>query len=427
MKRETKRLFTSEHVSPGHPDKVCDQISDAVLDAHYSENPSTSTRVAVETLVKGGKVVLAGEITSKTNIEYQKLVRSTLEDIGYIPEVSPVFNTKDFDLETLFTGQSPDIDACVSKKEIGAGDQGIMFGYAVNEAPDLTGWAHFIARNIVSELWKMKLANDSTGMHSICPDYKVQVTMDYSEKNPKVDTVLVSVSHTRDTDLGELKNSVERLVRNSISAIATISHVGHDLTGNDSELLDDSNYKVLVNPYGPFTVFGPFADSGLTGRKIVCDQYGGYAPVGGGAFSGKDLTKVDRTAAYMARYVAKNILNMFKRGSLRLDDRLTGRLVRSLGTTERKYKDCSVEVAYIIGQAEPVSVSVNLRDNQGREYSLDNEIVSELFDEDIYEMFKPERIIDRLKLFAVDYSEVAKFGHIGEDTSHVRKPWEALI
>ncbi len=413
MERKIKRLFTSEHVSPGHPDKVCDQISDAVLDAHYSESPSTSTRVAVETLVKGGKVVLAGEITSKANIEYQKLVRSALEDIGYIPEVSPVFNTKDFDLETLFTGQSPDIDACVSKKEIGAGDQGIMFGYAVNEAPDLTGWAHFIARNLVSELWKMKLANDSTGMHSICPDYKVQVTIDYSEKNPKVDTVLVSVSHTRETDLGELKNSVERLVRNTISAIATVSHVSHDLTGNELELLNDSDYKVLVNPYGPFTVFGPFADSGLTGRKIVCDQYGGYAPVGGGAFSGKDLTKVDRTAAYMARFVAKNIMNKLVHGYL--DSPL-----------DNPY-DCSVEVAYIIGQAEPVSVNVTVKDKSGDTWLVPEETLEKVFDRPIYKLFKPVESIRYLHLEQVRYEDVAAFGHIGVDTQHIRKPWEQLI
>ncbi len=410
-----KRLFTSEHVSPGHPDKVCDQMSDAILDAHYAENPSVSTRVAVETLVKGSKMVLAGEITSKANIEYDKLAKSVLEDIGYIPEVSPVFNTEDLDVEYLFTGQSPDIDACVSKEEIGAGDQGIMFGYAVNEAPDLTGWAHFIARNIVSDLWKLKRANDSTGLYSICPDYKVQVTMDYSGDKPKVDTVLVSVSHTPETDLDVLKEAVENSVRQTIAEIHTESELSARLITN---VLDDSDYRVLINPYGPFTVFGPVADSGLTGRKIVCDQYGGYAPVGGGAFSGKDLTKVDRTAAYMARYVAKNILAAANRKDGRLPE-----LLNACGP----FKDCSVEVAYIIGCAAPVSVCVKLRTVSGKElYDIGSDELSELFGEDIYEMFKPERIIDRLKLFTVDYSEVAKFGHIGVDTSGVRKPWEML-
>lgn len=416
----SKRLFTSEHVSPGHPDKVCDQISDAIIDAHYDAYPSTSTRVAVETLAKGNRVVLAGEITSKLNLDYRELVKETLEDIGYIPEVSPVFNTSEFELETMFTGQSPDIDACVSKKEIGAGDQGIMFGYAVAEAPDLTGWAHYLARNIVSDLWTMKLANDSTGLHSICPDFKVQVTMDYSRPFPRVDTILASVSSTPETDLQSLKDAVERCIRNTVSEIEEQCSVDN-LSDSDwvgSEILDASDYKVLVNPYGPFTVFGPVADAGLTGRKIVCDQYGGYAPVGGGAFSGKDLTKVDRTAAYMARYVAKNTLHLLnnKAKCFREDLAYCG-----------PYRDCSVEVAYVIGCAAPVSVSVKLRDYCGKSTYITGEELSAVFGCDIYEMFKPEKMIDTLELFEVDYSEVAKFGHIGCDSSGVYKPWETLI
>lgn len=421
--KRTKRLFTSEHVSPGHPDKICDQISDAILDAHYSENPSTDTRVAVETLVKGNTVVVAGEVKSESDLDYKKIVAGTLESIGYTKDVSEEFNSDGFDFIQLVSGQSPDIDTCVSKKETGAGDQGIMFGYAVNEAPDFTGWAHYIARNIVSEIWKLKQANDSTGMHSICPDYKVQVTMDYSAVFPKVDTVLVSVSHTPDTDMPVLTDALRSVVRATISEIEKESEKRWSSYDSccASEKLDASDYKVLVNPYGPFTVFGPVADSGLTGRKIVCDQYGGYAPVGGGAFSGKDLTKVDRTAAYMARYVAKNILNLCRYRSDRLPDHLVGWL-----DVFGPLKDCSVETAYIIGCAEPVSVNITLRTHNGKETFLDGETLSPIFGEDLYDMFKPDRIIERLKLFAVDYSEVAKFGHIGCDTIGVWKPWECL-
>ena len=410
-----KRLFTSEHIAPGHPDKVCDTISDSILDAHYSENPSVNTRVAVETLVKGGKVVLAGEVTSEAKINYRETVRRSLEEIGYIPEISPLFNTRDFELEELFTEQSPDIAACVSREEIGAGDQGIMFGYAVCEAPDYTGWAHYIARNIVSEIWKAKLANDSVQQWCICPDYKVQVTMDYSGDIPKVDTVLVSVSHTLETNFEDLKKYIYMIVR------VTLDEIHAESVKICREIKIDE-YQILVNPYGPFTVFGPVADSGLTGRKIVCDQYGGYAPVGGGAFSGKDLTKVDRTAAYMARFVAKNLLNRLASYSDQLPN------VKSILTRLRgPVRDCSVEVAYIIGCAKPVSVTVKLSSVSGKTVYLTDKQVSKLIGMDVYEAFKPEAIIEFLKLFAVDYSEVAKFGHIGLDTTGIRKPWEQLV
>lgn len=416
---ERKRLFTSEHVSPGHPDKVCDQISDHILDLHYAgaiegcepvevhrervmENV-LATRVAVESLAKGNTVVLAGEVTSKTQLDYKKAVSEKLKQIGYTPDISPEFNYDNFDFIQIISKQSPDIDACVSRDEVGAGDQGIMFGYAVNEAPDYTGWCHYIARMIVSEIWKMKLANDSTGMKSICPDYKTQVTIDYGPEVPKLETILVSCSHTIETPVERLKEAIERKVRMTIE----------QYSGIESWNLDVSDYKVLVNPYGPFTIFGPVADSGLTGRKIVCDQYGGYAPVGGGAFSGKDLTKVDRTAAYMARFVAKNIMNGLVRGyvSSPFDDPY----------------DCSVETAYIIGQAEPVSVTVTVRDKSGDTWVVPEEDLEKLFDIPIYKLFKPTESIRYLSLEQVRYSDVAAFGHIGVDTVGTFKPWEQII
>lgn len=411
MEEKSRKLFTSEHVAPGHPDKVCDCISDSILDYHYSHAPKLTTRVAVETLAKDGKVVLAGEITSPVVVDYPRLVQDTLKELGYIPEVSPKFNSNDVDVQMILTEQSPDIAACVDRSEIGAGDQGIMFGYAVSEAPDLTGWAHYISRQLVAELWQAKQANDSTGQYSICPDYKVQVTMDYSGEMPSVDTVLVSVSHTHETNFEDLKRYVTKLVQ------VTLEEIHSDSVKIGREISIES-YQLMVNPYGPFTVFGPVADSGLTGRKIVCDQYGGYAPVGGGAFSGKDLTKVDRTAAYMARYVAKNILTACNCNSSLVPEELTEKGL---------FRDCSVEVAYVIGQAEPVSIQAVLRTEEGKSIQVDSEVISELLGESAYQAFKPESIIDRLKLFTVDFSEVAKFGHIGVDSMSIRKPWEALI
>lgn len=414
-----KKLFTSEHISPGHPDKVADQISDHILDLHYAGATEDcepvelhrervmdnvlSTRVAVETLVKGNTVVLAGEVTSRTKIDYKKAVAEQLEKIGYTKDISPVFNSDGFDFIQLISRQSPDIDACVSRDEIGAGDQGIMFGYAVNEAPDYTGWCHYIARMIVCDLWKMKLANDKTGLKSICPDYKTQVTIDYGCDTPKLETILVSCSHTPETTVKQLKESVERCVRHTIE----------EQNNWDSWNIDVSDYKVLVNPYGPFTIFGPVADSGLTGRKIVCDQYGGYAPVGGGAFSGKDLTKVDRTAAYMARFVAKNIMHGLVNGYV--------------GSPLDDPYDCSVEVAYIIGQAEPVSVTVTVRDKSGDTWVVPEEDLEKLFDKPIYKLFKPAESIKYLSLEQVNYADVAAFGHIGIDSLGTFKPWEHLI
>jgi S-adenosylmethionine synthetase len=417
-----KRLFTSEHISPGHPDKVADQISDMILDRNYecavealgSEQTDEekvlatvlNTRVAMETLVKSDTVVLAGEVTSTAKLDYGDEIGKTLERIGYTKDISDEFNSEDFKLFELVTGQSPDIDACVSKSsidEIGAGDQGIMFGYAVNEAPDYTGWCHYIARMIVSEIWEMKRANDTNGLKSICPDFKVQVTIDYAPEVPKLETVLVSCSHTKQTEFKRLKYALKSLVKDALQYF-------HD---RENWNLDLSDYKILINPYGPFTIFGPVADSGLTGRKIVCDQYGGYAPVGGGAFSGKDLTKVDRTAAYMARFVAKNIMNKLVHGYL--DSPL-----------DNPY-DCSVEVAYIIGQAEPVSVNVTVKDKSGDTWLVPEETLEKVFDRPIYKLFKPVESIRYLHLEQVRYEDVAAFGHIGVDTQHIRKPWEQLI
>ena len=407
------RLFTSEHVSPGHPDKICDQISDSILDYHYKLSPKTSTRVACEAMVKDDHVIVAGEITSPDRvITYRPIVSDVLEDLGYVSKVSPKFCDSNYQLTQLISRQSQDIASCVDDNtELGAGDQGIMFGYAVCEAPDYTGWCHYIARNIVSEIWKIKRLDDLVGEPCICPDYKVQVTMEYTSSKPVLKTVLVSASHIKEKDPDEFRAAMKYLVDNIITRLAD----------EQSWDIDISDYDILINPYGPFTIFGPIADSGLTGRKIVCDQYGGYAPVGGGAFSGKDLTKVDRTAAYMARFIAKNFLHRYRK-------------IQSSAKTVKPH-DCSVEVAYIIGQAMPVSVNVTVEYEDGRRRSIDPSYVMDTVFSDgvtpegktLYDIFKPENIIKNLNLFDVDYSEVSKFGHIGQDTSHTVKPWEVLI
>lgn len=421
-----QKLFTSEHVSPGHPDKICDQISDWLLDKHYELavrglgehadresvlNKIINTRVAIEAMVKAGvrlrpSVVIAGEVTSDAEVMYLSEISKLVEKIGYTEDISEEFNSDNLNLIKLITEQSPDIDSCVSSgtiDEIGAGDQGIMFGYAVNEAPDYTGWCHYIARMIVSEIWKMKNANDTNGLKSICPDYKVQVTIDYAPAVPKLKTVLVSCSHTKETDVKRLRYALKGLIKDTLEYF-------HD---KENWKLDISDYELLINPYGPFTIFGPVADSGLTGRKIVCDQYGGYAPVGGGAFSGKDLTKVDRTAAYMARFVAKNIMSKLVNGDM--------------GSPLDNPYDCSVEVAYIIGRAEPVSVTVTVKDESGDTWVVPEDELEKVFGMPVYKLFKPFETIKYLNLEKVRYSDIAAFGHIGVDTYNIHKPWEQLI
>src|SRR3990167_2674672 len=310
-------LFTSESVTEGHPDKMCDQISDALLDAIYKDDPYA--RVAIETLTKTGFVVVAGEVTTKTYVDVQKVVRDTIVEIGYDkPDYG--FEGSTCGVLSAISEQSPDIAQGVNEgeglhQEQGAGDQGLMFGFACNETPELMPLpitlAHKLTQRLASarkrgELWYLR------------PDGKSQVTVEYENNKPKrVDTVVISTQHHPDVDL-------ETIRRDLIEKI--IKPLCHEWI--------DANTKYFINPTGKFVIGGPVGDAGVTGRKIICDTYGGYSRHGGGAFSGKDPTKVDRSAAYMARYIAKNIV--------------------AAGLADK----VEVQLAYAIGVADPVSVLV---------------------------------------------------------------------
>ncbi len=359
-----KSLFTSESVTEGHPDKVADQISDAVLDAIYSKDPNG--RVACETLVTTGLVVVAGEITTSCYIEIPQIVRETIQQIGYdAPEYG--FAAMTCGVMTSIQAQSPDIAMGVDTG--GAGDQGMMFGYATNETPEYMPLpivlAHKLARRL-SEVRKQKLAN------YLLPDGKTQVTIEYHDgKVGRIEALVVSAHHKTGTTLAKIRSDMKRLVIDPVIPKQWL----------------DSKTKVFVNPTGRFEVGGPMGDTGLTGRKIIMDTYGGVIGHGGGAFSGKDPTKVDRSAAYVARYVAKNLV--------------------AAGVADK----CEIQLAYAIGVAEPVSIMVNTHGTG--EISDDRivELVRELFD------LTPAGIIRMLKLRRPIYRPTAAYGHFGREAN----------
>jgi S-adenosylmethionine synthetase len=363
-------LFTSESVTEGHPDKIADQISDAVLDAVLSED--STGRVACETLVTTGLVVIAGEITTETNVDFSQVARETVREIGYT-RAKYGFDCDTCAVMTAVDRQSPDIAQGVDTG--GAGDQGLMFGFACNETEELMPLpiqlAHKLARRL-SELRK----DDS--MPYLRPDGKSQVTVEYRDGRPfRIDAVVISTQHSEEVSNEKLREEVlERVI------YATVP-----------EGLRDDSTKYHINPTGRFVIGGPQGDAGLTGRKIIVDTYGGYAPHGGGAFSGKDPTKVDRSAAYMARYIAKNIV--------------------SAGLAER----CLVQLAYAIGVADPVSVLVDTggtgRISEGNLSTL----VRELF------QLTPKGIIETLKLRQPIYRKTAAYGHFGRTEEGFT--WEA--
>ena len=362
--------FTSEFVSPGHPDKICDQISDAVLDACLSED--VNARVACETFATTGLVVVGGEITTTTYVDVQKIVRDKIDEIGYKPGMG--FDSDCGVLNTIHS-QSPDISMGVDTG--GAGDQGIMFGGAVNETEELMPLAMVLAREIIVRL--TRLTRDKT-LAWARPDAKAQVTLIYDEngKIKGVDTVVLSVQHdeevTKEKIEGDLKEQVIKPVLEKYG-------------------LDYSNVrKYHINPTGRFVIGGPHGDSGLTGRKIIIDTYGGYFRHGGGAFSGKDPSKVDRSAAYAARWIAKNIV--------------------AAGLADK----CELQLAYAIGVAKPVSILV---DTFGTGKVSDEklaQIVKEVFD------LRPEAIIKMLDLRRPIYRQTAAYGHFGR--LDVQLPWE---
>jgi S-adenosylmethionine synthetase len=360
-------LFTSESVGEGHPDKLADQVSDAILDALLTEDPMS--RVACETMTTTGLVVLAGEITTKAKIDYREVARQAVRDIGYTDPMAG-FDADSCGVMVSIGRQSPDIAQGVNEgeglyKEMGAGDQGLMFGFACNETPELMPAPIQFSHQLVKKLADVRKANVVPFFR---PDSKSQVTVQYEGGRPKrIDAVVVSTQHAPEASWEQVRDAVmELVIKPTIPA----------------HLLDAST-KYFVNPTGRFVVGGPVGDAGLTGRKIIVDTYGGYARHGGGAFSGKDATKVDRSAAYYARYVAKNIV--------------------AAGLADK----CEVQVAYAIGVAQPVSVLV---DTYGTEKVDNARIVSavrEVFD------FRPAAMIAQLDLRRPVFKATAAYGHFG--------------
>ena len=362
MSKPSSYLFTSESVTEGHPDKIADQISDAILDAVLSSDENG--RVACETLVTTGLVVIAGEITSDAHIDYSQVARETIKEIGYT-RAKFGFDAETCSVLTAIDKQSPDIAMGVDTG--GAGDQGLMFGFACNETPELMPLPIQMAHKLTQRLAS---ARRDGSLPYLRPDGKSQVTIEYRDGKPfRVDAVVISTQHDPNVSNETLREEIlEKVIKNSFS----------------NELFDEQT-KYHINPTGRFVIGGPQGDAGLTGRKIIVDTYGGYAPHGGGAFSGKDPTKVDRSAAYMARYIAKNLV--------------------SAGLAER----CLVQLAYAIGVVDPVSVLI---DTAGTERVPENvlvKIVRDTFD------LTPKGIINSLKLRRPIYRQTAAYGHFGRE------------
>lgn len=338
----TISFFTSEQVSFGHPDKICDQISDAILDAYLEQDKNS--RVAVETLIKNDNIVVAGEVNSKTIVNINEVIHSVLSDIG----IDGKYNIINFiDKQSSDIAQGVDIG--------GAGDQGIIFGYACNETPECMPLAYMLATKALIKLKKLNHPK-------LKPDAKSQVTIKYCDEKIKIDTFLISTQHIENCTLSEVKDIVSKIM------IDVAVEYGLN-----------TDFKILVNPTGRFVTGGSFGDCGVTGRKIIADSYGGYAKHGGGAYSGKDYTKVDRSAAYMARYLAKHLLK------------------------KHNLKECEVQLSYAIGVKEPISVNVKT-DMQVSDFIL-ADYVSSKFD------LTPQGIVKFLDLKNVKYYDTAKYGH----------------
>ena len=378
-----KRLFTSESVTEGHPDKLCDYISDSILDAFLREDKNS--RVACETVAGKGEIILTGEITSKaTNINIEKIVRETIKEIGYDNSNLDI-DYKTCNIYINISKQSPDIAMGVDKSleqrenedviSEGAGDQGIMFGFACDETESLMPMPIFLAHKLSERLAEVRKQNI---VNYLRPDGKVQVTVEYENEKPiRIDTIVISAQHNENIDLEILKRDIKYKVIEEVVP---------------KELLD-RNTKYYINPTGRFVIGGPLSDSGLTGRKIIVDTYGGYSRHGGGAFSGKDATKVDRSASYMARNLAKNVV------------------------ANGLAKKCEIQLSYAIGVENPISIYL---ETFGTELIPREEIVKKI--ENKFDL-KPRGIINYLDLQKPIYRMTTNYGHFGKD----KLPWEKVI
>jgi S-adenosylmethionine synthetase len=382
-----KRLFTSESVSEGHPDKIADQISDAILDAILAKDPNA--RVAAETAVYTGSVHVFGEITTSAYVDINKIVRDTITDIGYT-RAKFGFDAETVGVHPSLVEQSPDIaqgvdEALEVRKEqgadpldkIGAGDQGLMFGFAIDETPEFMPLPIALSHRLVRRLTKLRKSGE---LPYLRPDAKSQVTVEYDENGHpvRVDTIVISTQHDSNVSLEQIKKDLHEKV---ITAVVP------------AELLDEET-KYFINPTGRFVIGGPQGDSGLTGRKIIVDTYGGYARHGGGAFSGKDPTKVDRSASYAARYIAKNLV------------------------ASGLAKKAEVQLAYAIGVAHPVSIAIDTFGTSDVSEDRLIKAVRENFD------LRPEGIIQMLDLRRPIYKQTAAYGHFGR--TDIDLPWERL-
>jgi S-adenosylmethionine synthetase len=374
-------IFSSESVAEGHPDKVCDTISDQILDACLAQDPKS--RVACETLAKGNLVVIAGEITTNARFDYLEEVRSAIREIGYVHEDS-LFQADTCVIVQALSRQSRDIAQGVDAKaaegketdEQGAGDQGLMFGFAVRETPELMPAPIQLSHKLGRELTRLRKSGELPWLR---PDAKTQVSIEYEGYRPiRVDTVVISTQHAADVKHKEIR---ETLIERVIKGVIPQNWI-------------DSSTRYLINPTGRFVIGGPEGDSGLTGRKIIVDSYGGMGRHGGGAFSGKDPSKVDRSAAYMGRYVAKNVV--------------------ASGLADR----CEVQFAYAIGYPDPVSISIDTFGTATVEEAKIEEAVKEIFN------FKPAAIIERLELLRPIYRKTTNYGHFGREDDLDALRWE---